>query len=178
MNTSVVTPEELDSLREAFKLYDLHSAGGISLQDFAKVLQGLDIATDPEQIQMLIDSADANHDNKIDFDEFVDAMNKYIPSGCIDDTDLSSSTCTIISEKPISMKHKLRSPEEEEMMRCFQAFDTNNDGHIDREELVHVMDKLGNHLSAEEIKDMIAIADTNNDGYIDFEEFMQLIPPA
>ena len=54
-------------------------------------------------------------------------------------------------------------------------FDTNNDGFISRDELQHMMMKLGEKLSDREIDAMIKAVDTNGDGMVNFEEFVKLL---
>ncbi|ORZ18612.1 calmodulin [Absidia repens] len=101
-----------------------------------------------EAATSLAKSTDKNHDQMIDFDEFAIAMVKLAPNTKYDDDELTD---------------------------CFRAFDTNHDGKISQSELDKVMRKLGEELSKQDIKDMMAEADANKDGYIDFEEFKRLL---
>lgn len=51
----------------------------------------------------------------------------------------------------------------------FSVFDHNNDGQISSEELRHVMTKMGEKLSEEEVDEMIKEADVNGDGMVNYE---------
>ncbi|KAI7900462.1 uncharacterized protein BX663DRAFT_517712 [Cokeromyces recurvatus] len=146
-----LSKEELNTLYEAFQLYDTNKKGFIELKQFTDILIQLGISN--EQLLHIIQFATINHDNKIDFNVFVLAMLYYLPS--------SNNTLT----------------EEEEIMACFQYFDQDQDGRISLKELEQVMTRLGTHLTTKELKEMMSVGDINKDGFIDFNEFKQLLPP-
>lgn len=56
----------------------------------------------------------------------------------------------------------------DEITKAFQAFDSNGDGYITREELRDAMQSIGDILSDEELEAMMRKADLNNDGRVDF----------
>ncbi|KAI9024327.1 hypothetical protein CLU79DRAFT_746598 [Phycomyces nitens] len=166
-----VTLEEMETLKQAFQLYDPKGLGGIPLDRFADVLKGLGIATDPVQIQAIIRAADANGDNLIDFDEFVQAMAEHIPPTPPPESEEEEYFM------PLNRNRKSIIHDQDDLVLCFQQFDKNKDGLISRQELEQVMADLGERMTAQEIKDMMDEADTNKDGFIDFEEFKHLLPP-
>ncbi|EGD76509.1 hypothetical protein PTSG_07626 [Salpingoeca rosetta] len=57
----------------------------------------------------------------------------------------------------------------------FHSFDVNQDGMIDFEEMVIVLDSLGDETSREQRKQCFAAVDTDHSGFIDFEEFLELV---
>lgn len=63
----------------------------------------------------------------------------------------------------------------EEFKQTFVMFDIDGSGMIESHELSHVMGKLGEKPTEEELKDMIASVDLNGDGEIDFDEFLGLM---
>ncbi|KAK4515066.1 uncharacterized protein ATC70_002676 [Mucor velutinosus] len=171
-----LTDEELDTLQEAFHLYDIKKNGYISAEQFSHILLELGIVksgseAQDQQLAHIIQSADINHDNKIDFNEFVLAMFHYMPH----------NTC---SQQPqINYNHSQqqafseKGTTDEELMACFQFFDQDHDGRISQKELEQVMIRFDTHLTPRELKEMMSTADINRDGFIDFEEFKQLLPP-
>ena len=68
------------------------------------------------------------------------------------------------------MMTRERSAEEQsqDIREAFQALDRNGDGFITADELRNVMSKLGENLSDQEVRAMIAEADANGDGRIDY----------
>ena len=63
----------------------------------------------------------------------------------------------------------------EDMRRYFKVFDADNSGFVDADEFVHLMTTLGETLSEEEVRDMIAGVDADGDGKLNIEEFITLM---
>ncbi|KAL0074086.1 calmodulin [Phycomyces blakesleeanus] len=164
--------EELSALKQAFSLYDRNNDGAIASEEFAEILKSLGIASQKDQIQSIILAVDSNKDGLIDFDEFVVAMTRHMPPEEVKGGPLSRSIAN-------SRSSTMREPsfhEEDELKEVFKAFDKNQDGMISYDELEEVMTKLGEKLSASDIKNMMDDADINKDGFIDFEEFKNMMP--
>ncbi|KAF7729223.1 hypothetical protein EC973_004752 [Apophysomyces ossiformis] len=156
-----VTAEELASLKEAFSLYDRDRDGVITASELAAILKSLGIR----------DNEDSNglDDKKIDFDEFVVIMSKHAPPP-------PPRLRKWNTQPSMSVKKQLSYHEDDELVQVFQAFDKNKDGLISEQELREMMKRLGEEVSAIEIKNMMEDADTNRDGYIDLAEFKRLMP--
>lgn len=68
----------------------------------------------------------------------------------------------------------------DDLLKAFEVFDLNGDGHITCEELEAVLSRweLWGKSNGQNCKDMIRVFDENSDGVLDFEEFkvMMSIP--
>ena len=62
-----------------------------------------------------------------------------------------------------------------ELAEAFKVFDREGNGYITSQELKHVMLKVADELSEEEVDAMIKQADVNGDGQIEYEEFIALL---
>lgn len=166
-----ITREELDTLQEAFKMYDVTGKGYIEIEQFTHIIMELGIISNQltlkqqqQQLKQIIEFTDFNKDNKIDLNEFILCMYRFIP---YENTPIQDNKDTSL----------LKEKEDEELKACFQYFDRDHDGRISQKELEYVMNKFDTNLSLYEIKEMMLLADKNKDGFIDFDEFKQLLPP-
>jgi centrin-1 len=63
----------------------------------------------------------------------------------------------------------------EDIMHVFNLFDHDASGKITLEDLRRVADELGEEITDEELRNMIARADTNEDGAISKDEFLAIM---
>ncbi|KAI8099902.1 uncharacterized protein BX664DRAFT_382370 [Halteromyces radiatus] len=166
-----VSEEEMTTLKRAFQLYDQDNDGIINIDEFKIIIMSLNKNLDEATATAIVKEVDKNNDCVIDFDEFVCAMIRLSPYSTT-----SSGLKHHDLQKWNPWSHFINNKyEEDELIECFRAFDTNHDGLISRTELDKVMRKLGEQLSQKDLEDMINEADTNKDGYIDYEEFKRLL---
>ena len=59
--------------------------------------------------------------------------------------------------------------------KTFKIFDKDGNGQISANEIVDVMNRLGQSITVEEAMEIIKEADRDGDGYINYEEFVRLI---
>jgi Ca2+-binding EF-hand superfamily protein len=168
----------------AFSLYDVNKKGYIHLSEFGNIIQSLGIDIDTKAV---VKELDENQDGKIDFQEFVAAMNKLISQPLTEEPESvmevphnenSTKTRQVKSQQHGKYMGHLSRHEGDELLQCFKRFDKNNDGQISFAELTEVMGELGESLTQDDLRDMMTDADTNRDGFIDFEEFKNLIPSS
>merc|ERR1719425_93115 len=96
----------------------------------------------------MIEQVDRNSNGTIDYQEFLQMM-----------LDIS----------------KVNNEEEDDIQQAFRVFDKDGDGLITAEEIRITMNNLGEELTEEEVKAMLAEADVNGDGLIDFTEFKRIM---
>merc|ERR1719460_597510 len=75
----------------------------------------------------------------------------------------------------ITMMSSVMNRSEDDATHAFKVFDRDGDGLISSEELRLTMNNLGEPITEEEVKAMIAEADIDGDGKINFAEFKSLI---
>ena len=59
-----------------------------------------------------------------------------------------------------------------EIRDAFDTFDTNGDGLVSIEELLELMDQIGENMSRAEAEDALRRGDTDGDGQLSFDEFI------
>merc|ERR1712212_1297136 len=137
--------QDIDCLKEAFKLFDCDRDGEITVEELGKVMRTHGFDPTEEDLRDMIRNVDTNANGAIDFNEFIDMMVKRGASI------------------------------EDDVAHAFKVFDRDGDGLITAEELRLTMNNLGEPLTEAEVKAMISEADTDGDGKINFEEFKNLM---
>ncbi len=66
-------------------------------------------------------------------------------------------------------------PKESEIKECFDTFDADDSGAIDKNEIIKVCEALGVDSSCAEIDELINQADADSDGKIQYDEFKKAI---
>ncbi|XP_078659449.1 calmodulin-alpha-like isoform X2 [Branchiostoma floridae x Branchiostoma belcheri] len=143
-----LTEEQIAEFREAFNLFDKDGGGDISVKELGSVMRSLGQNPTEQELQDMVRSVDQDGNGTIDFNEFLQMMQKAMKS------DVDS---------------------EAELKEAFRVFDKDGNGFISSEELRHVMTNLGEKLTDEEVEEMIDAADINGDGQIDYEEFAIMV---
>ncbi|CAF0729625.1 unnamed protein product [Adineta ricciae] len=140
--------EQIAVFEESFSLLDKDGDGNISNYEIRSLMHSLGYTPSEEDISAVISKVDTNGNGCVDFDEFLTMM-KRRRSTCDNDTELHL---------------------------VFQVFDKNKDGFIDKEELYDMLSRLGEHITEEDVKEMIAEADSlDNDGKVSYEEFKAIL---
>lgn len=149
---SNLTEERIAEFREAFELFDKDQDGCITIDELAALMKALNLPATDQEIQNMKSEVDVDQNGNIEYKEYISLIARRVR-----DVDL-----------------------EEEMIEAFKIFDTNNDGHLSKDELKVVMQIIGEKLvgepiSNEDLEIMWDEADTDQDGYIDYEEFCKVI---
>jgi calmodulin len=69
----------------------------------------------------------------------------------------------------------MSAPSEHEIKECFDTFDADKSGHIDKAEIGKVCEALGVDASGAEIDELIKQADADGDGKISYKEFKKAV---
>ncbi|CAE6435012.1 unnamed protein product [Rhizoctonia solani] len=134
--------EQLEELREAFRIFDKNGDGQIATAELSSLLHAL--STPIHDVESIIAEADANEDGFLDLGEFLLLMGKRLNSG--QKTDI-------------------------ELRQLFDRFDKDGSGSIERGELGKAVALLGDQLTDQELTMIMREVDTDRDGRVSFEEF-------
>lgn len=130
-------------------MFDKDGDGTIDSDELASVLQVLGMNPTKEELEILLDSVDADRNGVIDMGEFIDIMREHLHNGPQDpDT---------------------------ELREAFAVFDKDGNGFISPEELKGALLNLGEKMEDQEIVAMIGAADKDGNGMIDYEEFIAMM---
>ncbi|CAF3827561.1 unnamed protein product [Rotaria magnacalcarata] len=151
-----ISPEELEELREAFRVFDQNGDGSITLSELRIVLDQMGLDPSEEELQDMIREVDADQSGSISFVEFVDMVKKAV------DTNKNSR---------------------EELFRAFQVFGSDkyfDERNIDEVfsgypmiiiiiiiiiiEKESILQATGDRPTDEDVLEMIAEADIDGDG--------------
>ena len=147
-----------EELLQAFKAYDCDGTGSISHDEIRAVVSKL--GTKVGDISTLIAAADTDADGKVDFVEFCNYL-----SPPVSDIDVKEAIAAAAKDGG-----------RDAMLRAFRAFDAKGDGRISREEVRHVVARVGTKVG--DVSTLIASADTDGDGFIDYAEFVKVFEAA
>ncbi|KAF6371479.1 calmodulin like 3 [Rhinolophus ferrumequinum] len=142
-----LTEEQVAEFREAFSLFDKDGDGSITTQELGTVMRALGQNPTQAELQAMVSEIDQDGNSTVDFSEFLGVMARR-------------------------MKDR---GSEEEIREAFRVFDKDGNGLVSAAELRHVMTRLGEKLSDQELEEMIRAADVDDDGQVNYEEFVRML---
>jgi len=69
--------DQMESLKEAFKIFDKNGNGYIEAKELKSVTTTLGSMLTEEEFDAFWEEADVNHDGKLDYEEFIKIMSQY-----------------------------------------------------------------------------------------------------
>lgn len=143
-----MTEEKKAEIRELFDMFDKNKDGHISTSELGTVFRGLGQNPTEKDLKEMVAECDKNGNGTVEINEFCDLMGD---------------------------KLKDKSTTQEELREAFKVFDRDGNGFVDFKELKAAMKQLGEKMSEEDIKEMIAEADIDSDGKVSYEEFVTMM---
>ncbi|XP_035697589.1 troponin C, skeletal muscle-like isoform X1 [Branchiostoma floridae] len=127
-----LTKEQVEELQMAFSIFDRDGSGEISTQNLGTILKQCGLNPSRDELDAIMAEADEDGSGTMDFDEFLELMAKQ-------------------------MHQDQYEVDEREVRAAFRIFDKDNDGFISIEELRTMADACGEHLSEDELKDLLVL---------------------
>ena len=143
----VFTIQQIEEYERAFKLFDKNGNGKISANELSVVLKSLNHNVRDREVSDMINEVNGLETGEISFETFLSLMESKLEN--------------------INL--------EEELREAFRVFDNNNSGYISSARLKHVMECLGEDVTAKDAEDMIREADIDKDGLVNFEDFVKMM---
>lgn len=143
----VLSTQQKDDARRAFKLFDKKGQDKISTKDLGQLFHSCAMTVTSEKLEELVDTIDDGGSGYIDFDQF----------------------CVLYGRK------KKEDDDEKELREAFRILDKDNQGVIPVDDLRWILRELGDDITEEEIDDMVAMTDVDGSGTVDYEEFRALM---
>ncbi|GAB1597423.1 neo-calmodulin-like [Argonauta hians] len=134
--------EKTRELYDSFSVFDRNGDGVITIDELGTVMMSLGQRPTRDELRALLHNVDINHSGNLDFGEFLEIF-----------------------------ATKLNIDPELELQEIFRVFDQNKDGFISAMELYQVLSRLGEHITKDEVEEMVKEADLNGDGQVDYDEF-------
>ena len=128
---------ELTKFRECFTFFDKFGDGNLLTQDIGLALRAMGALINERDIILLTKKYDPTKSGKVSFDDYVNMMSEVVDKP--DNPDL--------------------------IKQSFSCFDKSQTGRLDIDEMKHVLTRIGDVLSPEEIQNFMAILDTYSDNH-------------
>lgn len=139
--------EQLEELREAFKLFDTEHSGTVDARELKAALRALGFEVKKDDVRRMLQDVGKDPSQPIDFNEFCEMMKVRMP-------DKNSRA---------------------EIDKVFSLFDEDETGKISYRTLKRISQELGENLTDEELQEMIEEADRDGDGLINPDEFYRVM---
>ncbi|KAI3970626.1 hypothetical protein MKX01_024273 [Papaver californicum] len=138
--------EEVEVIRDMFKLMDTDNSGKITYEELKSGLQKVGSQLAEPEMKMLMEVADVDRNGTLDYGEFV--------------------TVTI---------HLQKMENDEHFRRAFMFFDKDGSGFIEMDELREALTDESGKTDDEVLNDILREVDTDKDGRISYEEFVAMM---
>lgn len=138
--------EEVEVIRDMFKLMDIDNNGKITFAELKAGLQKVGSQLGEEEMRMMMEAADVDGNGVLDYGEFV--------------------AVTI---------HLQRMENDDYLRRAFMFFDADASGYIEIAELREALRDVSGQIDNEVLNDIMREVDTDKDGRISYDEFVNMM---
>jgi len=143
------TDLEVEKFREAFTFFDRNGDGTMSAKDVGLAMRSMGALINQKEIDLLVLKYDPDRTQKIHLEDYISMMAEVVTK-----------------------------PDDEDKIRtAFSAFDKQENGMLDIEEMKHVLTKVGDPLKPEEVTNFVSILDSYGDGHARMNDLLALLLP-
>eukprot|EP00746_Dinoflagellata_sp_MGD_P160345 gnl/MRDRNA2_/MRDRNA2_87047_c0_seq1.p1 gnl/MRDRNA2_/MRDRNA2_87047_c0~~gnl/MRDRNA2_/MRDRNA2_87047_c0_seq1.p1 ORF type:complete len:164 (+),score=60.15 gnl/MRDRNA2_/MRDRNA2_87047_c0_seq1:91-582(+) len=142
-----LTEAQKVEIKEAFELFDTDGSGSIASGELKVAMKALGFEPKPGEIEKLIHSVDDDGDGEMDYDDFERMMEQKI----------------------------LNKDQKDDLLKAFSIFDDDKTGKISLANLKRVAKELGETMSEDDLKEVIAESDKDGDGELSVDEFLAVM---
>ena len=143
------TDIELEKFKEAFVFFDRQGDGTMSSSDVILAMRAMGALVTEHEVKNLLKKYDPDRTGTIDVNDFIACMAEVVN----------------------------KEDNEHEIRNAFSVFDKDENGMLPIDEMRHVLTRIGDPLSHEEITNYLNILDIHGDGYIRLGELEGLLMP-
>ncbi|XP_042236252.1 troponin C, isotype gamma-like [Homarus americanus] len=147
-----IAEDKMKVLKRTFTMFDQDRSGFVPTNKIVAILNTLDIKFTHEDVTKRIKVIDANKEGKVNFDNFVNILSKYMVDDEYDDEAMYG-----------------------ELKEAFRLYDRGGNGYITTSTLKEILTELDNKLSDEDLDGIIEEIDEDGSGTVDFDEFMEMM---
>lgn len=149
----------LISAETAFGIFDKNKDGCISREEFRSAMNNMGIKLTGVELDTVMRAIDTDQDGGIKYKEFIKKLQIYGAQCVTEEQQILNTVYESIKKLGYSL------------YEVFQIFDRDNDGQINRQDLMDSFSNFGLGLSASQIEKILKLIDSNRDGSIEFSEF-------
>lgn len=149
----------LISAESAFGLFDKNKDGSISREEFRSAMNNMGIKLTGPELDSVMRSIDTDQDGGIKYKEFIKKLQIYGAQCVTEEQQILNTVYESIKKLGYSL------------YEVFQIFDRDNDGQINRQDLIDSFNNFGLGLTVSQIEKILKLIDSNRDGAIEFSEF-------
>ncbi|KPA79210.1 hypothetical protein ABB37_05697 [Leptomonas pyrrhocoris] len=143
---------EYDQIVSLFVFFDDDDSGSLDRNEVARLARWLNFANTPQDVQRIFDDMDADHSGSLSLAEFLTWLyhNKPNPQALYDLSPAQYNT----------------------IMMQFHTYDTNQDGSLEMNEFVNLVQRLGEVRDAGTARKLFEMVDRDRDGAISLHDFL------
>mmetsp|Transcript_2243 Transcript_2243/g.4379 ORF Transcript_2243/g.4379 Transcript_2243/m.4379 type:complete len:181 (-) Transcript_2243:161-703(-) len=142
-----LSPDQLEEIREAFKLFDTDDSGTIDADELKVAMRAMGFEPKRDEVRRMIQESDRDGSGTICFETFQAVM---------------------------ASKMSNRDPRDESL-KSFRLFDDDETGTISLKNLRRVAKELGENMTDDELQEVIDFCDKEGRGEISQDDFVRLM---